>query len=176
VSARVRRCAVLAALLAVALAGSCGYRIVGVGGKLPGGVTRVEVPVFENHTPRTDAARIMTEDFITQLLGSAKLSVVSGNEVAQAVIQGSVTGYRREPITFDSKQKPLENSLTIVMDVSLVARDTKHVLFREKNVTVRFDFPVKSDLQENDRLEDEALRTVSKMMSQKLVSLMLESF
>jgi outer membrane lipopolysaccharide assembly protein LptE/RlpB len=175
VSARLRRLAALGALLAAALLGACGYRIVGIGGKLPGGVTRVEVPVFENHTSRTDAGRILTEDFISQLLGSAKLQVAAG-ESAQAVIQGIVISYKREPITFDAKQKPLENSLTIIMDVSLVARDTKRVIFSEKNVTVRFDFPVKPDLQENDRLEDEALRSVSKQMSQKLVSLMLESF
>ena len=43
-------------------------------------------------------------------------------------------------------------------------------------MTVRYDYPVKDDLQENDRLEDEALRSASKLMSQKLVSLMLEGF
>lgn len=170
-----RRLAALGSLVLLALAAGCGYRVVGIGGQLPGGVTRVEVPVFENHTSRTDIGRVLTEDFINQLLGSAKLRVAAG-EGAQALILGQVTGYKREPITFDSKQKPLENRLTIVMDVSLVSRLDKRLLFGEKAVTVRFDYPVKTDLQENDRLEDEAMRSASKQMSQKLVSLMLESF
>ena len=174
-SARVPRLAAYVSLAALAFAGACGYRVVGIGGQLPGGITRVEVPVFENHTARTDVGRVLTEDFINQLLGSAKVRVAAGEE-AQALILGTVTGYRREPITFDSKQKPLENRLTIIMDVRLVTRGENRPLFGERAVTVRYDYPVKTDLQENDRLEDEALRSATKQMSQKLVSLMLESF
>ena len=169
------RVAALGSLAALVFAGACGYRVVGIGGQLPGGVTRVEVPVFENQTSRNDIGRVMTEDFISQLLGSAKLNVVTG-EGAQALVLGKVTSYKREPITFDSKQKPLENRLTIIMDVSLVTKTDRRLLFGEQAVTVRYDYPVKTDLQENDRLEDQALRAASKQMSQKLVSLMLESF
>ena len=165
-SARVFRFAFLSSLAVLVLAVGCGYRIVGIGGQLPGGVTRVEVPVFENRTASTSVGRVLTEDFISQLLGAAKLSVVAG-EGAQALIKGTVTSYKREPITFDSKQKPLENRLTITMDVSLVSRVDKRLLFGEKDVTVRYDYPVKTDLQENDRLEDEALRSASKQMSRR---------
>ena len=174
-SARATRHAVLGALVALVIAGGCGYRIAGYGGQLPGGITRVEVPVFENITARTDVGRVLTENFINQLLGSAKVSVVAG-EGAQALILGKVTGYKREPITFDSKEKPLANRLTLIMDVSLVSVGDKRLLFGEKAVTVRYDYPVKSDLQENDKLEDQAMRSATKQMSQMLVSLMLESF
>ena len=169
------RFAAFGLLVALAFAAGCGYRVVGIGGQLPGGITRVEVPVFENHTSRSDIGRVLTEDFIRRLLESAKLSVASG-EGAQGVIQGTVTTYKNEPITFDSKQTPLENRLTVIMDVSLVTRGDKRVLFSEKAVSVRYDYAVKTDLQENDRLESEARRNASKEMSQKLVSLMLESF
>jgi outer membrane lipopolysaccharide assembly protein LptE/RlpB len=171
-----RRPAALALLLAAALlAGACGYRVVGIGGQLPGGITRVEVPVFENRTTRADIGRVLTEDFISRLMGAAKLRVVGGAE-AQASIQGVVTAYRREPITFDSAQKPLENRLTVVMDVSLTSREGNRLLFSEKSVTIRHDYPVRTDLQENDRLESEALGVASGLMSQKLVGLMLEGF
>jgi curli biogenesis system outer membrane secretion channel CsgG len=175
VSARVARICALGACAALAFAGACGYRVVGYGGQLPGGITRVEVPVFENQTSRSDIGRVLTEDFINQLLGSAKVHVAA-REGAQAVIQGTVTTYKREPISFDSKQKPLANRLTIVMDVLLVSKGDQKVLFGEKAVSVRYDYVVKTDLQQNDKLEEDALRNVSKQMSQKLVSLMLESF
>jgi hypothetical protein len=170
-----RRLVALGALLAAALASGCGYRIVGLGGQLPGGVTRVEVPVFENRTSRTDIGRVMTEAFIRQLQGAAQLRVVQGEE-AQAVIRGLITGYKREPITFDAKETPLENRLTIAMDVSLVPRGGSRPLFSEKAVSVRYDYQIQTDLQVNDRLEDQALLEASKLMSQKLVSLMLEGF
>ena len=174
-SPRALRSAALGSLVALVLGSACGYRVVGIGGQLPGGITRVEVPVFENHTARTDVGRVLTEHFISQLLGSAKLTVTTG-EGAQAVVKGTVTGYKREPITFDSKEKPLANRLTLIMDVSLVSVGDKRLLFGEKAVTVRYDYPVKSDLQENDKLEDQAMRSATKQMSQMLVSLMLESF
>lgn len=173
--ATLRRLGLLALVFAGALAGGCGYRIAGVGGQMPGGITRVEVPVFENRTARNDIGRILTEDFITQILGSGRVSIASGAE-AQAVIRGVVTSYRKEPITFDSRQRPLENRVTVTMDVSLKTRPANRVLFLEKNVTIRQDFPVQSDLQASDRLEDEAVREASKQMSQKLVGLMLEGF
>jgi hypothetical protein len=169
------RCVALGALFAAALAGACGYRVVGLGGQLPGGVTRVDVPVFTNRTSRTDIGRVLTEAFIRQLQGAAKIHVVRSEE-AQALIEGIVTVYKREPITFDSKETPLENRLTIVMDVRLVAREDSRPLFSEKAVTIRYDYPLQTDLQVNDRLEDEALVEASKLMSQKLVSLMLEGF
>jgi hypothetical protein len=170
-----RRLAALGVLLAAALAGACGYRVVGLGGQLPGGVTRVEVPVFENRSSRTDIGRVLTEAFIRELQGAAKLRVVREEE-AQAVIRGVITGYKREPITFDAKETPLENRLTIVMDVNLVPRGGNRPLFGEKAVSIRYDYPIQTDLQVNDRLEDQALLEASKLMSQKLVSLMLEGF
>jgi outer membrane lipopolysaccharide assembly protein LptE/RlpB len=172
---RARRAAALALATALALGAGCGYRVVGIGGQLPGGVTRVEVPVFENRTTRAEIGRTLTEDFIRRLLGQGKVRVVKSEE-AEAVIRGVVTSYKREPVSFDSKQTPLENRLTVVMDVDLTRRAGNKVLFAEKNVTVRFDYPVRTDLQANDKLEDEAIANVSDQMSQKLVTLMLEGF
>jgi len=48
------------------------------------------------------------------------------------VIRGVVTGYKREPITFDAKQRPLENRLTVVMDVLLAARGSEQVCSAKK--------------------------------------------
>ena len=171
---RIASGACAAALLALALA-ACGYHIVGMGGRLPGGVTRVEVPIFENLTVRGDIGRLLTEDVIKELLASGKVQVV-GAEEAQAVIRATVTTYKRDPITFDAKQKPLENRITIVMDAALVARPDERQLFTERNVVSRFDYPVTSNLQASDREEEQALRDAAKQMSQKLVSLMLEGF
>jgi len=160
---------------ALGLSTGCGYGIVGVGGQLPGGISRVEVPIFENRTTRSDVGRVLAEDFISKLLASGKVGVTGGAE-AQAVVRGVVTVYRLQPITFDAKEKPLTNRLTVVLDVSLVPRDAKRVLFAEKGVTIRYDYPLSSDMEENDRLEDEALRRASELMSQKLVGVMLEGF
>jgi outer membrane lipopolysaccharide assembly protein LptE/RlpB len=163
------------AVLCAPLLGACGYHVAGMGGRLPGDVTRVEVPIFENRTVRSDVGRILTEDFIRELLTSGRVRMVPAAE-AEAVVQGTVTGYKKDPITFDAKQKPLEYRLTLVMDVALVAVADKRALFSERAVTIRVDYPVKSDLQENDRREEEALRGATRQMSQKLVSLMLEGF
>jgi hypothetical protein len=167
------RCLCAAGALLACL--SCGYQVVGLGGQLPGGFSRIEVPIFENRTTRTDVGRQLTEDFINRLVSSGKITMTKGPE-AQAVIRGVVTAYRLEPITFDSNKKPLANRLTVVMDVSLVANEGGRVLFAEKGVSTRHDYALQDDLQENDRLEDEAVDRVSELMSQKLANLMLEGF
>lgn len=169
-----RACALAAAVALAGLPPGCGYRIVGMGGQLPGGIARVEVPIFENRTPRAEIGRLLSESFIGALLASGKVHV--SKEGAQGVIQGTVTAYRTEPITFDAKKKPLANRLTLVMDASLVTLPDRRVLFAEKGVTVRVDYQVKDDLQENDKLEDTARRNAVREMSEKLISLMLEGF
>ncbi|HEY6001117.1 MAG TPA: LPS assembly lipoprotein LptE [bacterium] len=171
-----RRAAAVAAVAAVLLSAACGYRVVGFGGQLPGGITRVEVPIFENRTTRSDISRKLTEDFINRLVSSGKVTVVGAAAEAQGVIRGVVAVYRREPITFDASQKPLANRLTVVMDVELVANATGRALFAEKGVVARHDYAIGDDLEENDRREDEALARISELMSQKLIGLMLEGF
>lgn len=173
-SRRARARALAAAAVLAVLLPACGYRIVGMGGQLPGGISRVEVPIFDNRTPRAEIGRLLSESFIGELLASGKVHV--SKEGAQGLIQGTVTVYRTDPITFDAKKKPLANRLTLAMDASLVTMPDRRVLFAEKGVTVRVDYQVKEDLQENDKLEDEARRSAVREMSQKLISLMLEGF
>jgi len=167
--------ALAAALLAAGLAPGCGYRIAGLGGELPGGVRRVEVPIFQNHTVRPDLSRILTEEFIGDLIAAGKVEIAHG-EAADAVVRGTAVSYKRDPITFDEAGKALENRITLVMDVSLERRSDKRTLFAERNVTIRYDYPSRGNLQEDDRLEEEAVRKAAEQMSQKLVSLMLEGF
>jgi hypothetical protein len=164
-----------AAAAALALCAACGYGVVGFGGKLPGGVNRVSVPLFENRTTRTDIGRKLTEDFIDKLVSSGKITVTHGED-AQAVIRGVVTAYNKEPITFDADRKPLANRLTVVMDVSLVSSEGGRILFEERGVAARWDYVLTSVLELNDRQEDDSVGNVSKLMSEKLVNLMLEGF
>lgn len=170
-----RRRAAAVAIAAALFCAGCGYRVVGLGGQLPGGIARVEIPIFENRTTRSDISRQLTEDFIDRLVSSGKVVVTRGAE-AQAVIRGVVTTYRRDPITFDANQKPLANRLTVVMDVTLVANEGGRVLFAEKGVSARNDYIMGDDLEESDRREDAAVVRIAELMSQKLVNLMLEGF
>ena len=133
------------------------------------------MPVFENRTTRIDIGKLLTGDFINRLVGSGKITVARPAD-AQAAIRGVVTAYRKEPITFDMNRKPLANRLTIVMDVTLVTSEGGRTIFEERDVAARWDYALQDDLEANDRQEDDAVKRVSDLMSQKLVNLMLEGF
>ena len=162
-------------LLLLLTAPSCGYNLVGRGGQFPEGVERVAVPVFENRTGEVEVARRLRDDFIEELLGTGKVTVVSAGE-AQAEVRGRVTAYTIEPITFDTNRRALENRVVLTMDVGFHLSGQQEPAFEEKGVSVYYEYPVASDLAAAEKAEEEALAYVAREMSQKMISLLTEGF
>ncbi len=160
---------------AVILAGSCGYHLVGHGGRFPAGVDRVAVPIFENATKDKQIARRLTNHFIRELMATGKVKVVSSSE-AQAELRGRVTRYEIDPISFDVDRKTTENRLLVATDVDLFLKGESEPIFSEKGVTRYAEYPVSENLAELQREEELAVVDVSRELSQKIITLMTEGF
>ncbi len=160
---------------AALLAAGCGYNLVGQGGKLPGDVTRVAVPMFTNQTKDTQIARIMTNDLIRALLAMGRVEVVPPEE-AQAEIRGVVTRYEVERISFDTDRNVTENRLVVTVDVGLYLKGETEPHFQEKGVHGYREYSVEGDLTVERKEEDASRQLVATDISQKVISLMTGGF
>ena len=164
------------AVAAIALfLSSCGYNLVGRGGRFPAGVEKVAVPIFANETKNTEIARRLTNAFIEELLASGKVMVVEDDE-AEAVVRGTVTRFAVVPITFDTDRKTTENRMEVYADVSLILTGETEPVFEQKGVSRFFEYPVPEDLALQQREEDIAYRDISRELSQTIISMMAEGF
>ena len=160
---------------AVILAGSCGYHLVGHGGRFPAGVDLVAVPIFENVTKDKVIARRLTNHFIRELMATGKVKVVSPAE-AKAEVRGKVTRYEVEPISFDVNRKATENRLLVAADVELFLKGEEAPVFSEEGVTRYAEYPVSETLSELQKEEERAVEDVSQELCQKIITLMTEGF
>jgi outer membrane lipopolysaccharide assembly protein LptE/RlpB len=159
----------------VILASSCGYHLVGHGGRFPAGVDLVAVPIFENATKDKAIARRLTNHFIRELMATGKVKVVPSAE-AQAEVRGRVARYEVEPITFNANRRATENRLVVAADVDLFLKGESEPIFSEKGVTRYSEYPVSENLSELQKEEERAVEDVSLELSRKIITLMTEGF
>jgi lipopolysaccharide assembly LptE-like protein len=159
-------------LLLALLANGCGYS---TRGHLPADIKTVAVPVLGNRTMRpfveTEMTRALADAFATD--GRLRLAA---REVADAVLEGEVTGYELVSIAFDPAANVRLYRLVVTMNVRVrdVRRNT--VLFRHDNLSEKADFRVSGDVSETISREEIGLLAATRDIARAVVALAIERF
>ena len=113
-NARIRRASAIWALLVVmaALAAGCGYHIAGKGGKMPGGIKSVSIPIFFNSTAKPDIESTVTQAFVNEFVNT--VHVTTDNEV---VMRGTITSYELTPVSYTQNDVNQEYRLTVTLSL-----------------------------------------------------------
>jgi len=130
----IRSIALLAALL---LLSSCGYHLSGTGGLVPEGTRLIAVPVFMNGTNEPYVDVEVTQAVVQEFLTDGRLKVVSPEE-AELVLQGKVTKYEVQPLSFTAYSHIQQYRVRLTVDARLEEVRTKKVLWQEKGITSLF--------------------------------------
>ncbi|MFQ5586199.1 MAG: LPS assembly lipoprotein LptE [Thermodesulfobacteriota bacterium] len=161
--------------LSGALSG-CGYHIAGKGGSMPGGVTTLSIPFFQNHTQRPDVETVLTTAIVDEFINTASLQVVKGGE-GEATLLGEIHTYTLTPVSFDSTDVTQEYRLSIEVDLKLVRRSDEGILWERKGLTDYEDFKVTAlDVDATKAAEREALEKMAKDMARLIKEQMVEDF
>jgi len=157
----------------LALFSGCGYHIAGKGGKLPGGVTTLSIPVFTNNTGKPDIEFTLSSAFVTEFVNTVNIV----DKDAQAVMQGSIKSYTLTPISFAKNDITQEYRLTVVMVIRIVREETLEVVWEDDNVSDYEDFSVNiGDVAATRDRETAALKKLSKDTARLVKERMLEGF
>lgn len=162
----------LLVLLFLAFIAGCGYHVAGKAGRMPGGVTTLTIPVFENKTSKPDIEGILTGAFVEEFVTTVQ--VVSAGE---AVMRGTINVYELNPVSFTKSDVNQEYRLTVEMNLVLSRYSDDEILWKDANVRDYEDFLVDtSNVAATKEAEKEALRKIARDTARLVKERILEDF
>ena len=174
---RRRRLGGLAAALAgLALAGGCGYSLVGQGSSLPENIKVVEFTTLENLTQRVGLEQRLSGEIARELASRGRFRVQATAAGADAVLSGAVLAFNLFPVAFDSQGRATDYQVQITARVSLKALPDETPIWENPAFTFRDNYQFNATAATYVDRENEAIDRVADRFAQSLVTSMLEGF
>lgn len=166
------RLAGLALAVCALVTGGCGYSL---RGNLPEHLRTVAVPVFANRTSQPGVENIVTRAVVDAFTTNGRLRVVRSSE-ADSVLEGSVTGYDLQAVSFDPSANIRQYRLVVTMDLRFRDLRENTTLYERNGLQERADFRVPGSVAQTLISEDVALRTAATDIGRAVVSFTIERF
>jgi len=151
-------------LMLLVIMSACGYRFAGAG-KLPEGVEKICVVMFENRTTETGLERTVTNAVIYEFSRNG-VSVLKERLGADAVLEGTITALREVIIAQSSERR-----ITFRVDLKLMS-DTGKVIWSRKDATGSETYIGEG---QNDTLTRENRNTALDVLSKRIAELAYQS-
>jgi hypothetical protein len=142
----------------------CGYSTRSL---LPGYMQNVYIKLFENRTLKPQLDEWATQSVITAFASGSNLRIVDEKN-ADIVVEGTVTGYAKNPYTYTSNQNILEYKIDVTFSIRCVDV-VKNEVFWEGNVSDWATYAPSGN-------EDEAILEAIKKTAEKLVTTLLTNW
>ena len=169
---RTIRALLSAALLLAAAAGGCGYSL---RGNLPDHLKTVSVPVFRNRTTEAGAESTITSAVVNAFTSSGRLKVVA-LEDADSVLDGEITGYQVQSLTYDSKLNLRSYRLTVTMNVRFRDLRRTEVLWQQDGLVEDVSFDVAGQVSDTISREEGAVKQAALEIGRKIVGHAVDRF
>jgi hypothetical protein len=169
---RVARACLPAVLVLAAAAGGCGYSLQG---NLPDHLKSVSVPVFKNRTTEAGAESTITAAVINAFTTNGRLKVVSLDE-ADSVLDGEVTGYQVQSLTYDSSLNLRSYRLTVIMNVRFRDLRRTELLWQENGLVEQVSFDVAGQVSDTISREEGAVKQAALEIGRKIVNRAVDRF
>ena len=134
-------------LLCLGVAG-CGYHLYPGGdnvgtqsGKMSNDIKKVFVAVFTNNTPEANIETGLRNAFIDQFIKGRRFKIVSAEGLADAVLKGDIKNLVVSPLAYRGDSNlAVEKRITVTLSLTLEAKGSPTVLWREANYTQWGDY------------------------------------
>ena len=169
---RVFRGILRAALLLTMAAGGCGYTLQG---NLPDHLKTVSVPVFRNRTTDPGADTTITAAVINAFTSNGRLKVVSPDQ-ADCILDGELTGYQVQSLTYDSKLNLRSYRLTVTMNVRFRDLRKTELLWQQDSLVESVAFDVAGQVSDTISREEGAVKQAAVEIGRKIVNRAVDRF
>lgn len=169
---RASRGILLAALALAVAAGGCGYTLQG---NLPDHLKTVSVPVFKNQTTEPGAENTITAAVINAFTTNGRLKVVSADR-ADCILDGEVTGYQVQSLTYDSKLNLRSYRLTVTMNVRFRDLRRTELIWQQDALVENVTFDVAGQVADTISREEGAVKQAALEIGRKIVNRAVDRF
>jgi outer membrane lipopolysaccharide assembly protein LptE/RlpB len=156
-------------LLALAL-GGCGY---GTNTRTAKDIKTIYVPFFENKTSEPNLDIKVTEQIINNLVNDNTLKVVPENS-ADAVLDGQIVDFKRQPFSFNRDLNAEEYHVMITVVCTLFNRRTNEPIWKDRNFVGDGSYFV--DQVQNGRTYDQAVEESLKEITDRILNLTVQDW
>jgi outer membrane lipopolysaccharide assembly protein LptE/RlpB len=168
----VSRAILRAALVLTVAAGGCGYTLQG---NLPDHLKTVSVPVFKNRTTASGAESTVTAAVINAFTTNGRLKVVSLDQ-ADCILDGELTGYQVQSLTYDSRLNLRSYSLTVTMNVRFRDLRRTELLWQQDSLVESVSFDVAGQVADTISREEGAVKQAALEIGRKIVNRAVDRF
>ena len=170
---RLGLCAGLIAVVLVAgTAGGCGYTLQG---NLPDHLKTVSVPLFRNRTTEAGAESTITAAVVNAFTTNGRLKVVP-LERADSVLEGEITNFQVQSLTYDSKLNLRSYRLTVSMDVRFRDLKRSELLWQQAGLVEEVSFDVAGQVADTISREEGAVKQAALEIGRKVVNRAVDRF
>lgn len=158
-------------LVACVFISGCGYHISGIGGRLPGDIGSISIPVFLNSTSKPDIEAVVTSAFVSEFVTTVNVS-----DDAEARLLGEIRSYSLTPVSYTKKDVTQEYRLRLSISLKMLSRDGR-VLWQEDGIEDYEDFQVNAaDMSATRDAELKAFKKLTSDTARLVKERMLEGF
>jgi outer membrane lipopolysaccharide assembly protein LptE/RlpB len=161
----------------VFLLSGCGYTLVGRG-SLPGHISTVAIPIFENTTLEQGVEDVLTQTIIDVYIRGGRVQLVQEAQ-ADAILLGTITSYSSdEVVTYNDQNDAASYRLAVSIDVTMRDLVNDETLWEVEKLTEDEDFLGGPDVDPAQERENErqALDQLAKELAERVFALSTEGF
>jgi outer membrane lipopolysaccharide assembly protein LptE/RlpB len=162
--------------LAAGVAAGCGYTLVGMATNLPPHVQSIYVAPLTNETRRAEVEQVLSRAVVDEMVTRRRFEVVNAAEDADAILEGAVTQFMANPLTFDDLGRATEYQIVIHARVSFRDRVQDRILWESDRYVYRETYEVEDPQAEYFDREILAIEEASGGFARTLVMDVLEGF
>jgi outer membrane lipopolysaccharide assembly protein LptE/RlpB len=162
-------------LLALALLNlHCGYRLSGRGNTLPPKARTIAIPDFKNQTSRPQAEQFITFAVREEFIRRSKLKLVESQADADLVLEGTITAFKAEPISYSAAGAANMYEVRLTMEVRLIDMTNSEMFYHGKGLAFRETYETDSD--DFFSQETGSLSGIGAKFAASIVASILENF
>lgn len=174
---RLKNTILLGSLLVPALlAAGCGYALVGRGSNIPEDVQMVYLAPLENTTTRAQVEQILGQAIADEVVLRGRFDLATGEQEADAVLDGTITGFLVTPVRFDEEGLAEEYEISISATMEFRRTPSGEVLWRNPNYIFRENYVLTEEEASFFDREVQAIQSVSTLFAKTLLTDLMEGF
>ncbi|MFZ4984026.1 MAG: LptE family protein [Blastocatellia bacterium] len=153
------------------------YRPVGRGEWLPRHIRTLGIPPFQNQTQRFKVEQRFTSALIDEVLRRARsLEVLSTEENADAVVNGTIRNYTLRPVLLDDFGRARLFEVTVTVGLTVRDQTRNRIIFDNQNYIFRGEYEISGDPQSFFSEEGPAVDRLARDFSRAFLTTLLEGF
>ena len=154
----------------------CGYALVGRGSNIPEDVQVIYLAPLENQTRRAQVEQILNQTIADEVVLRGRFDLSSGEEQADAVMDGLITGFQVTPVQFDDEGLASEYEIQISASMEFRRVGSDEILWRNQAYIFRENYELEEEEASFFDRENVAIEQVAIIFAKTLLTDLMEGF